>query len=224
VFGVLLAVHRPGHPRHCAQPGHAVRDGLIRVLPPDPFDLDRNNDGLGCETGRTRTALTFPGPSGHGSRPWQSSLINEEGQAGSSGGCGNAIIHADWTHSLVGALVLASVSDWPPPARQAGGRCAARSPLSPRPLRRTPAPPGRAVGIEAPTAWRRWFARPRPTTPGKSPSATLAPHALRPADNGPTRPSPAPSQESTHDVSNAAALYGHTRTPSTAQQHCRDAF
>jgi hypothetical protein len=26
-------------------------DGPIRVLPPDPFDLDRNGDGIGCESG-----------------------------------------------------------------------------------------------------------------------------------------------------------------------------
>ena len=32
-----------------------------------------------------------------------------ENVPGTSGGYGNSIIHADWTHSLVGALVLAAV-------------------------------------------------------------------------------------------------------------------
>ena len=65
---------------------------------------------------------------------------------GTKGGYGNSIIHADYTHSLVGALVLAAafglVAAWPW-GRRAGGRAGGRGllPLGPGPDR---APGGHA--------------------------------------------------------------------------------
>jgi hypothetical protein len=44
-----------------------------------------------------------------------------ENVPGTSGGYGKAVIHADWTHSLVGALVLAPCSGWSPPDPRVAG-------------------------------------------------------------------------------------------------------
>ena len=51
-----------------------------------------------------------------------------ENVPGTSGGYGKAIIHADWTHSLVGALVLAALFAWSQPGPGGGGpaSCSAR--------------------------------------------------------------------------------------------------